>query len=93
MLTENYFRVFPGLYPKTFLYGEEIILKILFEKIGLKMLYIPNLLINHKEDKSSEQSFVNNYDITNKYRYEGNKIALQVYEKTVTELKEDFKGR
>ncbi|MDN7146266.1 glycosyltransferase family 2 protein [Liquorilactobacillus mali] len=90
LLTKNYFQKFPGLYPKTFLYGEEIILKVLFEKAGLKMLYVPELVINHKEDKSSALSFVNRANIVNKYRYEGNKIVLQVYGKSLSDIQADF---
>ncbi|WP_439425543.1 glycosyltransferase [Oenococcus alcoholitolerans] len=54
LLTENYLKRSVGFYPKTFLYFEENILKIIFDKLGLKMLYLPIDGIYHKEDRSSK---------------------------------------
>ncbi len=90
MLTENYFSKFKGFYPDTFLYGEEMILKILFNKSNLKMLYYPQLTILHKEDQSSAMSFNNEKAIMNKYQYESNKIIMTLYDKTEIEILEAF---
>lgn len=53
LLTENYFNYFNGLFPKTFLYFEEDILALLFQKFNLEFLYDDSLEIFHKEDQSS----------------------------------------
>ncbi|MFT8812566.1 glycosyltransferase [Oenococcus sp.] len=54
LLTENYLSWSKGFYPKTFLYFEENILHIIFEKAGLKMCFQPISGIYHKEDQSSK---------------------------------------
>lgn len=59
-LTENYLNQMDGLFGGTFLYYEEVILRITFKKAGLTMLYYPEISIYHKEDQSSLQSFQNN---------------------------------
>lgn len=78
-LTENYLDKFMGLYGGTFLYYEEVILGIIFEKAGLDMLYIPEFSIYHKEDQSSIRSF-NNDDLVRR-RYLLNSIwsSFKVY--------------
>ncbi|MGE9902824.1 glycosyltransferase family 2 protein [Streptococcus alactolyticus] len=78
-LTENYFRKFNGLYGGTFLYYEEVILGVVFEKVGLDMLYIPDFSIYHKEDQSSLQSF-NNDDLTRrKFLLKGILSSFKIY--------------
>lgn len=59
LLTPDYFKYYPKLFPKTFLYHEEDILNILINKVGLKCRYINDVYIYHKEDQSSEMSFNN----------------------------------
>ncbi|AZZ60656.1 glycosyltransferase family 2 protein [Oenococcus sp. UCMA 16435] len=54
LLTENYLKWSKGFYPKTFLYFEENILKIIFDKASLKMAFIPIAGVYHKEDQSSK---------------------------------------
>ncbi|HEU9066114.1 TPA: glycosyltransferase family 2 protein [Streptococcus pneumoniae] len=66
-LTENYLDRFMGLYGGTFLYYEEVILGIIFEKAGLDMLYVPDFSIYHKEDQSSLESFANDDLIRRKF--------------------------
>ncbi|WP_080146735.1 glycosyltransferase [Marinilactibacillus piezotolerans] len=55
--TENYLKKSDGFYPETFLYYEENILGIVFEKLGLNMLYLEKLALYHKEDQSMALSF------------------------------------
>lgn len=90
LLTENYLSIFKGFYPRTFLYGEEIILDILLKKVNLKMLFIPSLSIIHKEDQSSAMSFNNDSSIMNNFQYESNKVILTLYDKDITAIKQDF---
>ncbi|OIM07972.1 glycosyl transferase [Oenococcus oeni] len=54
LLTENYLKWSRGFYPKTFLYFEENILKIIFDKTSLKMTFAPISGVYHKEDQSSK---------------------------------------
>ncbi|KMQ38099.1 hypothetical protein AAX21_06810 [Oenococcus oeni] len=53
-MTENYLKWSRGFYPKTFLYFEENILKIIFDKTSLKMTFAPISGVYHKEDQSSK---------------------------------------
>lgn len=62
VLTEKYFEIYPGLYPKTFLYYEGQILQILIKKSGLRMRYIPSVHMSHVEDQSSALSYGNKAD-------------------------------
>lgn len=90
-LTENYLNKFGGFYPKTFLYGEEMILKIIFNKSGLDMLYVPKLKAKHKEDQSSAMSFNNDSEVMNRYQFESNKVILEMYNKNLKNIMSDFK--
>lgn len=65
--TENFLKLSNGWYPDTFLYYEENILGIIFEKTGLKMHYIDDFEIYHKEDKSSDLSFGNKTEVKRKW--------------------------
>ena len=65
--TENYLDNFMGLYGGTFLYYEEVILGIIFQKMDLTMLYNSEFSIYHKEDQSSLQSFANDDLIRRKF--------------------------
>lgn len=58
-LTENYLNVYPGLYPKTFMFFEENILQHLLNRRKLKALYYDDLVVKHKEDQSSNAAFEN----------------------------------
>ncbi|MFT8425240.1 MAG: glycosyltransferase [Liquorilactobacillus sp.] len=91
LLTSNYFRVFPYLYPKTFLYGEEMVLKILFEKAKLKMLFIPDISIDHKEDKSSDLSFEGkNEELGHLYRKQSDELILELFDKELKDIQAEF---
>ena len=78
-LTENYLDKFMGLYGGTFLYYEEVILGIIFEKAGLDMLYIPDFSIYHKEDQSSIQSFNNDDLVRRRYLLQSIWSSFKVY--------------
>ena len=53
LLTPDYFKVFHGLYPLTFLYGEEYILSIMLKKAKLESRIVENAYILHAESKST----------------------------------------
>lgn len=59
LLTENYLNIYPGLYPKTFMFFEENILDYLMKRHNLKALYFDSLVVKHKEDQSSSVAFDN----------------------------------
>lgn len=90
LLTQNYFKVYPGIYPETFLYGEEIILNIFLNKANLKKQYLSDISVYHKEDQSSGISFSNNFKIMEKYHNDSNHIILKIYDLTINEIKELF---
>ncbi|MDG4512653.1 glycosyltransferase [Streptococcus suis] len=46
---EKYIQKYEGLYDKTFMYGEESILKYISDRDGLKMKYFDNLELSHYE--------------------------------------------
>lgn len=77
-LTENYLKEVKGFYPETFLYFEENILKIIMNKLDLKMYYVDYLKVYHKEDQSSAMSFNNDSEIKKKYSVHSAKIAIKV---------------
>lgn len=90
MLTEDYFKYYDKLYPKTFLYYEEFILTLITEKAGLKKKYIPDAWIYHKEDQSSLMSFQNISNIREKYLRESTKLCNNLFEKNYDEIIKDF---
>ncbi|HFI0271296.1 TPA: glycosyltransferase family 2 protein [Streptococcus suis] len=49
ILGEKYIQNYEGLYDKTFMYGEESILKYISDRDGLKMKYFDNLELSHYE--------------------------------------------
>lgn len=59
LLTENYLKMYPGLYPKTFMFFEENILDYLMKRHNLKAFYYDSLVAKHKEDQSSSVAFEN----------------------------------
>lgn len=78
-LTENYLDKYMGLYGGTFLYYEEVILGIIFEKTGLDMLYTPDFSIYHKEDQSSIQSFNNDDLVRRRYLLRSIWSSIRIY--------------
>lgn len=53
IFTPNYINKFDGLNPKTFLYNEEPLLFLRCVKYKLKTVYLPKLMVYHKEDSST----------------------------------------
>lgn len=53
MLTEEYFKNFRGLYPKTFLYGEELNVSLYLKKAGLLSATVNTSPVIHKGRQSS----------------------------------------
>ncbi|TLG80947.1 glycosyltransferase [Vagococcus zengguangii] len=86
LLTKNYLDRIPGFYPKTFLYVEENILDFIMKKLHLKMLYVDNIVINHKEDQSSALAFNNDSKIYLKHMKKSSKIAIFVKLKTIRKI-------
>ncbi len=67
MLTPDYFKMYDGLYSKTFLYGEEELLYILCVRADLRQIYTLDTKIYHKEDQSSLYLFQNRNTVKLKY--------------------------
>lgn len=78
LLTEHFLSSIHGFYPETFLYFEENILGIMFEKLNLRTQYVDNLEMYHKEDQSSILSFSNSSAIKDKMRMKSIWIAIKV---------------
>lgn len=57
ILSKNYIMHHNGLYPETFLYCEESILKFICDRDGMKTVYIPQIQILHKEGVSTNNIF------------------------------------
>ncbi len=51
----NYLKMYDGLYDGTFMYGEEFILKYIVQKNKMKMSYLDNLIVYHKEGSSTKK--------------------------------------
>ena len=66
-LTDRFFHYYDGFFPRTFLYFEEFILKLMLNKVNGEMIYIEDTYIIHKEDRSSQEAFGNNELIKRKY--------------------------
>ncbi|MDE1548153.1 glycosyltransferase [Jeotgalibaca caeni] len=84
-LTENYLEKMDGFYPGTFLYYEEEILALICYKLGLKLVYLDEVEIYHKEDQSSKLSFNNEvgikYEMGRKSVRAGMKVSLMKIDK------------
>ena len=50
---KRYIEQYDGLYDKTFLYGEENILRYIAERDGFRMEYLKDIEVYHKEDSST----------------------------------------
>ncbi len=57
LLTPDYFKIFRGLYPLTFLYGEEYILAMMLRKAKLEWKVVEDAHILHAESKSTPADF------------------------------------
>lgn len=91
VLTPDYFEYYKHLYPKTFLYYEENILKLLLNKVKLKVKYVNRTKIYHKEDQASNLAFENDSIVMNQYALESARLCLNLYDKSYKEIiKKDF---
>lgn len=53
VFSKDYIKIYDGLYENTFLYGEENILYFISKRDNLKMRYLENAFIYHKEDSAT----------------------------------------
>jgi GT2 family glycosyltransferase len=54
IFAREYINKFDGLYDKTFMYCEEGILKFIVKRENMRMMYLENLKVNHKEGASTK---------------------------------------
>jgi GT2 family glycosyltransferase len=93
IFSKKYFDVFSaGLYPNTFMYGEESILYYLCLKAKLKIIYSPQIQILHMEGKSTRQSMGNSNFLEKNIFYLSNRLdSLNSFKNLVVECGEiDF---
>lgn len=74
ILTHNFFNKFEKLRSEVFLWGEELLLASQIEEVGGKMLYKPELLVNHMENMSVKK-------IKTKEAYEIGRHSYSIYKK------------
>ncbi len=79
MLTTDYFKYYPYLFPETFLYFEEEILTILTYKVGLTKKFVHSTYIFHKEHMSTAMSFNNTKSVRQGYFLQSLKKARELY--------------
>ena len=76
IFSKGYIDEFNGLYDKTFLYGEEILLKLRCERSGLKMWFLSDLKAVHNESQT-EKFIGGGVNIRHRRRY--NNILNSMY--------------
>ena len=74
--TPSFFKYYKGFYPKTFLYCEEEILKLMCKMYGLKQKKLHSTYIYHKEDQSSLESWGNDEKVKGKYSVNSYKYVI-----------------
>lgn len=79
LLTKDYFKYYPYMFPDTFLYFEEEILTILTHKVGLAKKFVHTTYIFHKEHLSTEMSFNNEKSVRTGYCLDSIKMAKKIY--------------
>lgn len=57
IFSKSYIKKYDGLYPGTFMYGEENILRYIIQRDALLMKYISELTVYHEEGSSTDESF------------------------------------
>lgn len=87
ILTFNYLKNIPELYPKTFLYYEAQIIKILVTKFRLKHYFNAEVKMRHLEDQSSDMAFGNDSKIKQKMVAKSQLVALGLYFKLMKPTK------
>lgn len=84
VFSRNFINIFPdGLYDKTFMYGEEDILYYLCKKNNIIEYYDSKLKIYHYEEKSSKNSFSDQYE-AQKFKYNNLLKSLSILKELVT---------
>lgn len=84
LLTPEFFNYYAGLYDRTFLYGEEILLFLACKKVGIKEKEIDNTYLIHKAGQSSKILYSNRNSIREK-------LTLKSYKYIVWESFKLFK--
>lgn len=90
LLTKDYFKYYPELFPKTFLYYEENILTLITKKVNLKKRFVSNCYIYHKEDQSSKMSFNNLNNVRKKYLIESMKLCENLLDLRYEEILKEY---
>ena len=90
LLTKDYFKYYPELFPKTFLYYEENILTLITKKVNLKKRFVCNCFIYHKEDQSSKMSFNNLNNIRKKHLIESMKLCENLLDLGYEEILKEY---
>lgn len=80
VFSKDYIKKYDGLYDRTFLYGEENILYFISKRDNLKMRYLENAFIYHKEDSA-----------TNSVLKEESQKRRFIYKHSLKSLKELYK--
>lgn len=94
LFTENYLRKYIGFYPYTFLYVEEDLLAAICRKISFQQMYVSEISIYHKEDKSSDMawSFPKRKAMKRKFINKSLKELKKVFKMPNDKLKAIMKG-
>ncbi len=79
LLTPDYFKYYPFLFPGTFLYYEEDILTILTRKVGLTKKFVHTTYVFHKEHQSMKISIDQDKGQKSKYYIDSLKAAKKIY--------------
>lgn len=86
IFSPEYFRYFPGFEERTFMYGEETILKMNLKRAGLHTVYLPELKIFHRETAASERNFASRKERI-LYLKRMSDAAEAIYRKAKTEMR------
>ena len=90
LLTKDYFKYYPYIFPNTFLYYEEDILSLITKKVNLRKKYVKDAYIYHKEDQSSEMSFGNKESTKNKFIVDSINECKKLFDLSYEEIKERY---
>lgn len=79
LLTMDYFKYYPYLFPGTFLFYEEDILTMLTRKVGLVKKFVHTTYIFHKEHQSTDISFEQNKSGKTQHHIASIEMAKKMY--------------
>ena len=91
IFSPEYFRYYAGYEERTFMYGEEMILKMNCRRTGLRMVYDPELRILHKETAVSHHLYTSGRKRI-VYLKRMKDAAKAIYKKAKTESRNDAAG-